>query len=221
MRFGVPLVAGLDPVPLALLDRIAAQANAEFALRGEPREVDVVRIAAEPDAVTLWGGTKVRPDTLFRERPGLDVLVAIGPAEPHGVSGRDEEAALAFLRQARGDAQQTVATGEGVAWLLEGGFATGRRVVMNHLAPALRAEYDAVLPAHTDPARDGDLWTASDPPHFMLLLLDLLRELGGRELQERVELRMPWAGTMRRALERPARDDGDMDDDGLEATQDV
>ncbi|MBW3582488.1 MAG: hypothetical protein KY455_05245 [Euryarchaeota archaeon] len=221
MQIGVPLVSGTDPVPLAFLDRLAAQASAEFALRGDPRQVRIVRLAAEPDAVRLWGGARVRPDALYRERPGLDVLVAIGPPEPGATDPRDEEAVLAYIKASRNDLQHLVATGAGVAWLLEAGLAVGRRVVVNHLPPAVRARYDAALSAHTDPARDGDLWTASDPPRFLLLLLEVLRMLGGLELQEHVEMRVPWVGTLRRALEPEARGDADDEEEGLAVEEDA
>lgn len=215
VQIGVPLVAGTDPLPLAILDRMAAQANAELALAGDPRGIEVVRIAAEPSPVKLWGGTMVRPDALYRESPGVDVLVIIGPAEPDAAPARDVEAALGFIERARRDAQHVIGVGEGVHWLMQTHGAAGRRVVMNHIAPSVRARYDATLPAHTDPARDGDLWTASDPPRLMLLLLEFFAELGGFELPDRIQMRMPWMSLIVKAFVPGASEDPDDDEDGI------
>ncbi len=220
MLIGVPLVSGTDPVALAFLDRMVAQANAELALAGDPRHIQTVRLAAESGPVRLWGGSQVRPDALYREAPGLDVLVLIGPPQADAAPERDQEAALGYLRRARTDAQHVLATGEGIRWLLDAGAAAGRRVVLNHLAPATRARYDAVLPATTDPARDGDLWTASDPPRFLLLLLEFFADLGGFPLADRLQMRLPWISAIRRAYMPVASDEED-DEGGIPAVQDV
>lgn len=214
MRLGVPLVAGTDPVALGFLDRLVAQANAELKLSGDPRTLEVVRLSAEPGTVTLWGGMQVRSDALFRERPAVDVLVLLGPPEAEATLPRDEEAVLGYLRAARGDIQHVVATGEGVRWAMEAGITTGRRAVMNHLSPATRARFDATLAAHSDPARDGDFWSASDPPRFLFLLLEFFAELGGFRLPDRIQVRLPWVAMLLKAY-MPAPEDDDEDDGGL------
>lgn len=218
MRLGVPLVAGTDPVALGIIDRLVAQANAELKLSGDPRGLEVVRLAAEPGPVRLWGGMQVQSDALFRERPGLDVLVLVGPPQD-ATTSRDEEAVLGYLRGARGDVQHVLAVGEGVRWAMECGITTGRRAVLNHLTPATRARFDATLPAHSDPARDGDLWTASDPPRLLLLFLEFFADLGGFELPDRLLMRIPWASTLIRAF-MPSQEDDDEDEGGI-TVQDV
>lgn len=214
MRVGVPLVAGTDPVALGILERFVAQANAELRLAGDPRSLEVVRISAEPGAVPLWGGMKVHADALFRERPAVDVMILVGPPEPEATTPRDEEAVVGFLRAARGDIQHVVATGEGVRWAMESGITTGRRAVVNHLSPAMRARFDATLAAHSDPARDGDLWSASDPPRFLLLLLEFFADLGGFRLADRMQVRMPWVSMILKAY-IPAPEDDEDDEGGL------
>jgi transcriptional regulator GlxA family with amidase domain len=202
---------------------MVAQATAELALAGDPRQVEVLRLAAEPGPVRLWGGAQVRPDALYRDEPGLDVLVLVGPAEGAGSSARDEEAAIGFAARARPHVQHVIATGQGVRWLLEGGLAAGRRVVLNQIAPATRARFDAALPAHTDPARDGDLWSASDPPRFLLLLLEFFADLGGFRLPDRIQMRMPWVAAIREACmpSHVASEEDEDDEGGIPIEKDV
>lgn len=223
MQIGVPLVAGTDPVALAFLERIAAQASAELSLAGDPRSIDIVRLAAEPGPVRLWGGSQVRPDALYRDDPGLDVLVLVGPATDGGAPDSHEEAARGFIARKRNEVQHILATGEGIRWLLESGSAAGRRVVLNQVAPATRARFDAALPAHSDPARDGDLWTASDPPRFLLLLLEFFADLGGFVLPDRIQMRLPWVSLIREACmpQSRAEEEEDDDDGGIPIEQDV
>lgn len=192
MRIGVPLVPGTDPLAWGMLERFVAQADAELAVAGDARRLRVVRLAHEPGAVPLWGGGRVATDALYRERPAVDVLVLLGTGGPDGNPSAAQEALVAYMRTAREDAQHVVATGSGVGWCMAAGLTTGRRVMMNHLSPAVRARYDATLAAQMDPAHDGDLWTASDPPRLALLLLEFFAEMAGHELADRLLMRMPW-----------------------------
>jgi transcriptional regulator GlxA family with amidase domain len=214
MRLGVPLVAGTDPVALGILERFVAQANAELKLSGDPRSLEMVRIAAEPGPVPLWGGMKVQSDALFRDRPAIDVLFLIGPSEADATTPRDEEAVIGYLRSARSDAQHILAMGEGVHWAMAAGITMGRRAVLNHLSPTVRAQFDATLAAHGDPARDGDLWSASDPPRFLLLLLEFFADLGGFRMPDRMQVRMPWVSMILKAY-MPQEPEGDDDEGGL------
>lgn len=192
MRIGVPLVPGLDPMAWGVLERFVAQADAEFAVGGDARRLRVVRLAHEPGPVALWSGARVQPDALYREKPAVDVLVLVGDAGPQGVVPEAHEALLGYVRETHREAQHVLATGTGIMWCLQAGLTAGRRVVMGHLAPAQRARFDATLSAQGDPSRDGDLWSASDPPRFALLLLEFFAELGGFAFADRLTIRMPW-----------------------------
>jgi transcriptional regulator GlxA family with amidase domain len=211
----VPLVPGVDPLALGFLERFVAQADSEFAVGGDPRRLRLVRLAAEPGPVALWGGAKVHPDALYRERPAVDVLALLGSAGPQGGPPGPMEALLGYIRSSHAEAQHIIATGTGVSWCLQAGLTAGRRVVLSHLEPAQRARFDATLAAHSDPARDGHLWTASDPPRFSLLLLELFAELGGYDFADRLTIRLPWLAPMITAFAPvgPSGPDVDHDDD--------
>ncbi len=220
MRIGVPLLPGMDPVPLAILDRLAAQANLELRLRGDPRHLEVVRLSDEPHQVTLLGGTQVRPDVTYDERPGLDVVYLVGTTTDSDDAVAPPRALIDWLAGAKSDLQHLVGVGEGVEFVLETHLATARRVMVNHLTPRTRARFDSVIAAHDDPCRDGHLWTASDPLHAGVLILDLIGDLFGRDVGLGIELRVPWLTTLRKATSpRPPVDtdtsfaDNDDDDD--------
>lgn len=198
-----------------VLERFVAQADAEFAVAGDARRLRVVRLTHEPGPVALWGGAKVTPDALYRERPAVDVLALLGSSGPNGVAPGPEEALLGYVQEAQAEAQHVLATGTGVLWCLQSGFTAGRRLVLNHLTPAQRARFDATLAASGDPARDGDLWTASDPPRFALLLLELFAELGGYDFADRLTVRMPWLSPLISAFAPmpPAAEEEGFDDE--------
>jgi transcriptional regulator GlxA family with amidase domain len=213
MRIGVPLVPGTDPLALAFLERLVAQADAELALMGDARRLALLRIAAEPRPVPLWGGGRITPDALLRDRPAVDVLVLLGAAVHEAVPPELEELILHFIRETRGDAQHILATAGGILWAMRAGLTAGRRVVLDQMAPKDRARFDATLAARSDPARDGDLWTASDPPRFALLLVEFFAALGGFTLADRIMMRLPWMQPFVSAFAPVPRRGGAGDDD--------